>query len=342
MPRTTKSQTRLYALIASHAPVGVIFRRGPSKSVLLSKWDLRTDTFERGQWFKGRIYERRCDLSADGELLMYFAANYKKPLFSWTAISRPPFLKALMLWEKGDGWGGGGLFSAPRQILLNHRSNEMIRAAGLKLPESFIVKPLGERSGWGEDDPIWSMRLRRDGWKMVQLSDDVKPDWKAKVVWKLNIPTIWQKPHPLWPERYSLQMAILGIHERNGPLYQIDYDLVGPKGDIATIGRCDWADWNPNGDLVFAQSGCIYRLSPKHRRFGLIESSRVIADFSDLRFQPVQAPPEATVWPKALKPKRKQTSRNSENRRSSRHARHKSIQFTAQCVMVPTLPRLRA
>jgi hypothetical protein len=305
MPRPTKSQTRLYALIAKHAPVGVVFRRGPSKQVLLCKWDLRSDTFEHGQWFKGRIYERRCDLSPDGELLIYFAASYKSPLRSWTAVSRPPYLKALMLWKKGDGWGGGGLFSSPRQILLNHRSNEMIRADGLKLPESFSIKPLGEHSGWGEDDPIWPTRLVRDGWKPAQGSGHSKPDWGAKMRWKLDPPIIWQKPHPLWPERYTLRKSIRGIHERNGPWYLIDYDLQKHNGKSAAIGRCDWADWAPNGDLLFAQSGCIYRLSPRRRKFGPIELSRTIADFNALEFEPVAAPAKATEWPKGLKPKRR-------------------------------------
>jgi len=83
---------RLSVLLARSAPVGVIFRRGPSKQVLLIRWNLEKDTFETGQWFKGRIYESRCDLSPDGKLLLYFAASQKKPYISWTAISRPPYL----------------------------------------------------------------------------------------------------------------------------------------------------------------------------------------------------------------------------------------------------------
>lgn len=113
-----ESSTRLYVILAREAQYGVIFRRGPSKRVLLIGWNTAGDTFERGQWFKGRIYERRCDLSPEGDLLLYFAANYRKPYFSWTAISRPPFLTALALWPKGDCWGGGGHFSSRKQIAL--------------------------------------------------------------------------------------------------------------------------------------------------------------------------------------------------------------------------------
>ena len=60
---------RLWVLLARREPVGVIFRRDPAKPVLLIKWNTRTDSFEHGQWFKGRVYERRCDLSPGGDLL---------------------------------------------------------------------------------------------------------------------------------------------------------------------------------------------------------------------------------------------------------------------------------
>lgn len=51
---------RLAILFAARAPVAVIFRRG------------------RGHWFHGRIYTRRCDLSPDGELLVYFASKFNR------------------------------------------------------------------------------------------------------------------------------------------------------------------------------------------------------------------------------------------------------------------------
>ena len=66
---------RLLVILAREAPVAVIFRRGPSKLVELIKWHTDIDTFERGQWFKGRIYEDCSDLSPDGSLLIYFAAK---------------------------------------------------------------------------------------------------------------------------------------------------------------------------------------------------------------------------------------------------------------------------
>ena len=112
-----KTAARIYVLLARDAPKAVVFRRGPSNHVLLIKWDLAEDSFEVGQWLKGRIYERRCDLSPDGELLVYFAADFRRSIGSWSAVSRPPFFTALALWPKGNCWGGGGLFFSNDRLM---------------------------------------------------------------------------------------------------------------------------------------------------------------------------------------------------------------------------------
>lgn len=67
---------RIHAIIARERRRAVVFRRGPSKKVAVIGWNLNTDEFTTGQWFKGRIYEYRCDLSPDGRYLLYFAAKY--------------------------------------------------------------------------------------------------------------------------------------------------------------------------------------------------------------------------------------------------------------------------
>jgi hypothetical protein len=60
--------TRLHVLLARRSGRGVVLRRGPSERVALVAWDTDRHGFELGQWFHGRIYERRCDLSPSGEL----------------------------------------------------------------------------------------------------------------------------------------------------------------------------------------------------------------------------------------------------------------------------------
>lgn len=101
----SKFPARVHPILARNARTAVIIRRGPSKAVCTMLWDRGRDEFKLGQWLRGRIYERRCDLSPDGKHFIYFAMNGKwdGPVKgSWTAISRAPYLKALALWPWGD------------------------------------------------------------------------------------------------------------------------------------------------------------------------------------------------------------------------------------------------
>lgn len=263
----TSSQVRIYAILARRTPQAAVFRRGPSKSVLLIRWDTSNDKIEFGQWFKGRIYERRCDLSPDGELLLYFAANYRKPFSSWSAVSRPPFLTALALWPKGDGWGGGGHFLSKNRIALNHRADEMELAGKSVLPRSVKIKQFGDRPGWGEDDPVWSERLLRDGWSLVSYPTRdalaIRGDISAKVWAEFSPPITWRKSNPICPQKYALEMSILGLKERDGPWYLTEHSVIREKNNPDKIGRTDWADWSHSGDLLFAMDGCLYRVSPR-------------------------------------------------------------------------------
>jgi hypothetical protein len=230
---------------------------------------------------------------------LYFAANWRPPYRSWSAISRPPYLKALALWPKGDGWGGGGHFESATKILLNHRAPEMALAQGFTVPPWLKVLPFGDHPGWGEDDPVWSDRLLRDGWKLITCPgpEATKHDFDAKVAWEFSPPFVWDKPNPVCPKRCSLQMAILGIKERDGSWYLIEHTVIGKNGRADKLGRTDWADWSHSGDLLFARDGYLFRLPCKQGKLDDLENARKIADFTDLKFEPVKAPGSASCWP---------------------------------------------
>ena len=72
----SKTFARIHAILPRKGNKAVVFRRGPASCVAVIGWDLATDTFKVGQWLRGRIYPFRCDLSPDGEYLLYFAARY--------------------------------------------------------------------------------------------------------------------------------------------------------------------------------------------------------------------------------------------------------------------------
>lgn len=112
---------RLFVIVAREAPVALILRRGPSKWYHVIRWWMDSDTFEPGAWFHGRIYEEKCDLSPNGELMVVFCRGRRyRPDYtdSWTAVSRAPWLYALTLWPWGTTYGGGGRFADNRTLIL--------------------------------------------------------------------------------------------------------------------------------------------------------------------------------------------------------------------------------
>jgi hypothetical protein len=118
---------RLFIIFAKCAHEAVIFRRGPASWYHIIRWNTEDDTFYRGAWFKGRIYPERCDLSPDGELLLYSAhqgsrlrTNYTD---AWTGISRNPWLTAIGLWPQGTTYGGGGRFTDKRSATIRGQAN---------------------------------------------------------------------------------------------------------------------------------------------------------------------------------------------------------------------------
>jgi hypothetical protein len=295
----TGPRVSLYCHLARDAPVGVIFRRGPSKRVLLISWNTRTDTFRIGQWLKGRIYERRCDLSPSGQRLLYFAANYKPPYQTWTAVSRPPFLKALALWPKGDAWGGGGLFRSESDIELNHRDGALTPAEDLLPPRHVRVGPFGDHSGAGEDDPLWSTRLSRDGWRLVQNGSPHERDHAARRWMDFDPPIIWAKGQGSGRGRWELRSVISGLNERGGPWYVVRHELAETEsGHRIDLGRSDWADWCHSGDLLFSIGGSLFRLSPTEG--ARIDDAHLLKDFSDLSFAECEAPEAARSWDRPL------------------------------------------
>lgn len=294
--RPSKSAVRLYAILARKAPVAVVFRRGPSKRVLLVHWRTDSDEFVEGQWLKGRVYERRCDLSPSGKRLVYFAADYKEPYHTWTAVSRPPYLTAVALWPKGDAWGGGGLFAREDEILLNHRPDERALAEGFSLPRHVKVRPLGEYAGRGEDSPIVDARLERDGWRRVQEGRVVRHKLGAPLGYTFDPPEVWAKLHPS-SQRYELRAETKGLRELDGPWYVTEH-LIIDKGTRTKVklGRTDWADWLPSGDLAYASGGKLFRLRVVKGELQPPSEAKLLIDLTDRALRPLEPPEAARRW----------------------------------------------
>jgi hypothetical protein len=309
---------RIFFLLARNAPIAVVFRRGPSKWVQIIKWNTQTDKFEYGQWFHGQMYERRCDLSPDGSLLVYFCAKWSgrriaeaeqmlhkestsvagSPIrtllkgrpktrnqytYAWTAVSKPPFLTALALWPKGDCWHGGGLFKSNKRLWLNHKPDVSIPHRN-HLPVGLCVEP--NPNACGEDDPIYSMRLEREGWILKQK-------WQTE---NRGYPDLFRTlqseiREKLSPDRKQALRLIRSVDVLD---YSEEFTVSSASAPSSLkMVRVNWADWDQQGRLVFARSGKIFA-AELNTAGEILE--RELIDLNGLEPAPMQSPSWASKW----------------------------------------------
>jgi len=270
---------RLKVLLARKAPVGVIFRRGPSKWVQVIKWDTEKDAFEEGQWFHGRIYDERSDLSPSGRLMVYFAGKFNRQTlksnaytYAWTAVSKPPYLTALALWPKGDTYRGGGSFTTDRDLLLNHPP-EAASPHPNHLPVGLRVKPTTKR------DVLLIRSSHQDGWRVLQ---SLKYDyWERRTL----LPGVIEKKIPSGKMKLQVEVYF-------DPDEQWVCSLVTDRGKEFAIGIGTWADFDHAGRLVFASEGKLFSARLKDGKVGL----REIHDFTQAKPTSVKPPAWATQW----------------------------------------------
>ncbi|RUL87003.1 hypothetical protein [Tautonia sociabilis] len=268
---------RVHVLLARRAPVGVVIRRGPSKRVCTILWDRRRDEFRLGQWLKGRIYERRSDLSPDGSHLIYFAMNGRwdsEAKGSWTAISRAPYLKAVALFPKGDCWHGGGLFTGMDTYWLNDGFGHSVLRDAVEVRRDAKYRP--DQHFGGECLGVYYPRLLRDGWKLVQRENVAK--WKDR--------DIFEKPAGSGWVLRKIAHAELGAQQGKG-CYWDEHELVHLE-----TGRCircpdwEWADLDGER-LVWAAGG---KLMAATLAGGGMVGEAELYDFGAMAFEPIEAP----------------------------------------------------
>jgi hypothetical protein len=294
----SKQACRIYVILATDGRSAAVFRKGPRNNTLLLRWWLKDDTFEEGQWIKHKIYVRRCDLSPNGDLLVYFAARHAKPLYSWTAISRMPNFKALALWPKTDSWGGGGLFSENNQFSLNHAANEMQPDPERPLPKRIKLTQLGDHSGRGEDFPIHRIRELRDRWT---VESDFQAHMTMKSNWEFASPVIVARQNPKL-KFLILKRIFKGFFAPQEKTYMEDFQVCNQHGEeLMYFNKTDWADWDSNGDLLIGNDGRLWRfpvsILEKKSEADSFEGCKLLIDLRDRVFDARVAPEWASYWP---------------------------------------------
>lgn len=237
----TRPPARLSVIMAREARTAVVFRRGPTRWWLCLRWDLSTDLVEPGEWLADHVYPRRCDLSPDGSLLVYFAYRFSNkrpvtgsPTGEWTAISRPPWLTPIARWPKKSSgcWAGGGLFESNAVLDLNHQPSEAIADAGL-VPSTLLVRP--DPNAGGEDEPIFSRRQERDGWMLVQPMEAHFSQFDHYVT---ETPEIRRKPGPA-TLALEFERRLDGFSWTEA-VHVVDL-ITGERHQVPDV---EWADWD--------------------------------------------------------------------------------------------------
>ncbi len=286
---------RLAIIFARQATKAVIFRRGPTDWVQIILWHTDTDTFEEGQWFRGRIYHKRADLSPDGSKLIYLAAKHHRwrtidPEYStaWTAISKPPYLTALALWRNIDTHGGGGYFEDNNTVWINLPYLGDLRAMAHRnhLPPADLN--IKSREGYVKsENSLSELSLQRNGWMMIQE----KEQHYYNVSHIYEPPGIWEKTNG----DYTISMKIVGFdlnkRHRNRELHEFRLLDKVSSSEIG-IETDTLANWDQQNRLVYVKAG---QLLAGEIHNGKIEA-RVIADFNANKPKLITSPEWAKKW----------------------------------------------
>jgi len=192
---------RLSILFARKADLAVIFRTGPVHATRMILWDTKRDTFTDGQWVRHKIYTPRCALSPNGKHLLYFA--YKqfdrqgRLLGGFTALSRPPYFKALVFLPEMGTWGGSGLFiddhhvwfrnlhpnnanwvTLPKGLTMvfHPGSHKDHIGTGLSVRPEYFVTANGERARIAKDDmAALDLLGTKRSWSV--RANEPRPEW---------------------------------------------------------------------------------------------------------------------------------------------------------------------
>ncbi|HHG86063.1 MAG TPA: hypothetical protein ENJ82_15045 [Bacteroidetes bacterium] len=262
---------RLHILSRPGLGHGLIVRRGPGKRVGFFGFDFAKQVVTEGQWLKGRIYERRCDLSEDGKYIIYFAANHKPYNVtggSWTAVSRFPYLKALDLWGKGDSYNGGGLFLSADEYLLNEKfpHKEIQKTSPFKVSRGKVACKIGNNECLG----VYFPKLMRDGWQHID---------------KEGSSQIFQKNYKNWRIRKRCDFGLenpIGVgsyFDENMLINQASEVVLNPKPD-------NWMDFKQN-KVWWTEEGLIKCANLEGER---ISQVTIAADMRAYSYRRILAP----------------------------------------------------
>jgi hypothetical protein len=252
-PKQVKS--RIHLLAARQAPTIVILQRKRAKLFNVITVDTQTHRVSRGSWFRGRLYVMRCDVSFDGQFMVYLATGSRYD--SWSGLCRLPWLTTLVHVEGiGANWGGG-YFRSPRVLVTNGWRAETVSVSA-EVPFKLAPGPL---TGFMSDDlGILYRRFARDGFR--RLGDNWGEEQTSSDPYRVTCvgDDGWGKR----PSRHHPQLTVRYLGFINSA-YRFAFSLDGHPDVLADA---SWATWDSGGDLWVARPGVVEQFTLKDLQRG--------------------------------------------------------------------------
>jgi hypothetical protein len=272
--------------VATHAPVALILRRGPSTWWQLIKWDLEQLTLTPGAWLKGTLYPRRSDISPDGRLFGYFALRSSPPPWdTYFAVSKLPWLTALAAWHTGGTWTGGCQF---------FRNGQLAIAGCMDLQPFYGHYPKAVVGGMSTD---W---VRRDlqneykrGWQA--LADDPEDERRLYLPATVTSAFLMRRPQP-GRHGAALILAHAGVDFSQPGIEGVQIHYLREErsaGQLTPLPEAAWADWDGQGRLLMATRDGAVVISEAH---GDTWVQTWAASLRDISPAPSEAPAWAQHW----------------------------------------------
>jgi hypothetical protein len=288
----------LHAILAAESPAAILIKRGPGRFSCTIGWDRRSDTFQTGQWVRKKIYHDDADLSPDGEHFVCWvdSQHYGKEHGYYRAVSRAPWLKALMFWSSKSPFyaPGAGMFFRDVDGLLKLWARDHDPEwdhLGLKttpeLPDSAPWNRIKTRR-----NDIHTARLQRDGWVVVSPWEEAPKSESLGVArWREGCTQdrmILKKP---FSEGWELRQTLWSgsnYDERRRISFEV-FDLVSPAGEVERHPEWEWADVDSARNRLVWTDGCNLFAAGIPRVKGLL-TTNLLLNTREMRYHPIKAP----------------------------------------------------
>lgn len=307
----SKTAARIHLLPAKEAPVVAILRRKPSKVFHVMRWNTETDEIEHGSWFRGKLYPLRCDVSFDGNWMVYLAMGAGGN--TWNGLCRLPWLKTVCESDNTGAWNGGGYW-ANRTTLLTNSWSKIQREE--KPP--FKLSPMSTE--YGEDEGVLYPRMERDGWNRAG------PFGKERELKNAKKYTVICEGDSGWRFQPTTSHPCLSCFYRgyleHGRTFE--FSLEGYPDLLDQ--RVDWATWDSVGQLIVARSGGVERYRLTDLPYGKPSLERSFEDLGPPT-GPVATPRESD-WPTFDSPLLRRVVEAFGKRRKA--IRHRTIELVCE------------